>query len=136
MRKLIDTWFRNDLMGVPGDEDGGGLSAFVVFSMMGIYPVTPGLPVYVIGTPFFEKVTLQLSSGRSFVIEAKGASSVNKYIQRAELNGKALDRAWLRHSELASGGRLVFVMGDKPNKEWGAKLPPPSADKIDLKDER
>ena len=135
VRKLIDTWFRNDLMGVPGDEDGGGLSAFVVFSMMGIYPVTPGLPVYVIGTPFFEKVTLQLSSGRSFVIEAKGASSVNKYIQRAELNGKPLDRAWLRHSELASGGRLVFVMGDKPNKEWGAKLPPPSADKIDLKDE-
>lgn len=136
VRKLIDTWFRNDLMGVPGDEDGGGLSAFVVFSMMGLYPVTPGMPIYAIGTPFFDKLTLHLSSGRSFVIEATGASSENKYIQRAELNGKVLDRAWLRHSELASGGKLVFVMGKKPNKEWGAKLPPPSADKIDLKDER
>ena len=133
VRKLIDTWFRPDLMGVPGDEDGGGLSAFVVFSMMGIYPVTPGLPIYNIGTPFFPRVTLQLSSGRTFVIEAKETSATNKYIQSAELNGKPLDRAWLRHSELAAGGQLVLVMGSRPNKAWGAKTPPPSAERIDLK---
>ena len=133
VRKLIDTWFRPDLMGVPGDEDGGGLSAFVVFSMMGIYPVTPGLPMYNIGTPFFPRVTLQLSSGRTFVIEAKETSATNKYIQSAELNGKPLDRAWLRHSELAAGGRLVLVMGSRPNKAWGANTPPPSAERIDLK---
>ena len=132
IRKLIDTWFRADLMGVPGDEDGGGMSAFVVFSMMGLYPVTPGLPVYNIGTPFFPKMTLHLASGRTFVIEAEGASSVNKYIQRAELNGKPLDRPWIRHSELVAGGRLVFTMGSRPNKNWGAKTPPPSAERINL----
>ena len=132
VRKLIDTWFRDDLMGVPGDEDGGGLSAFVVFSMMGLYPVTPGLPVYNIGTPFFDKLTLRLASGRTFTIEAAGASPRNKYIQSATLNGKTLDRPWIRHSELVGGGKLVFTMGPRPNKAWGANTPPPSAEKIDL----
>ena len=119
-------------MGVPGDEDGGGLSAFVVFSMMGLYPVTPGLPVYNIGTPFFDKLTLRLASGRTFTIEAAGASPRNKYIQSATLNGKTLDRPWIRHSELVGGGKLVFTMGPRPNKSWGANTPPPSAEKIDL----
>lgn len=132
VRKLINTWFRDDLMGVPGDEDGGGLSAFVVFSMMGLYPVTPGLPVYNIGTPFFPKATISLASGRSFTIEAEGVSADNKYIQSATLNGKTLDRPWIRHSELAGGGKLVFVMGPRPNKSWGATTPPPSAERIDL----
>lgn len=132
VRKLIDTWFRSDLMGMPGDEDGGGMSAFVVFSMMGIYPVTPGMPVYNIGTPFFSKMTLKLASGRTFVIEAEGASSENKYIQKATLNGKPLDRPWLRHSELAAGGKLVFTMGPRPNKSWGVATPPPSAERVEL----
>lgn len=130
IRKLISSWFRNDLMGVPGDEDGGGLSAFVVFSMMGIYPVTPGLPVYNIGTPFFERVTMQLDGGRLFTIEAPKASATNKYIQSAKLNGKALDRAWLKHSELIEGGTLELQMGPRPNKLWGANTPPPSADPL------
>ena len=132
VRKLIDTWFRGDLMGMPGDEDGGGMTAFVVFSMMGIYPVTPGIPVYNIGTPFFSKVTLRLASGRTFVIEAEGASSENKYIQKATLNGKPLDRPWIRHSDLAAGGKLVFTMGSRPNKSWGATTPPPSAERVEL----
>lgn len=132
VRHLIDTWFRDDLMGMPGDEDGGGMSAFVAFSMMGLYPVTPGIPVYNIGTPFFPRTEIHLASGRSFVIEAKDVSSVNKYIQRAELNGKAIDRPWIRHSELTAGGKLVFTMGPKPNKSWGAKLPPPSAEEVEL----
>ena len=60
IRALIHQWFRNDLMGVPGDEDGGGLSSFVVFSMMGFYPVTPGSPYYNIGSPFFKKIKIKL----------------------------------------------------------------------------
>lgn len=130
IRKLISSWFRDDLMGVPGDEDGGGLSAFVVFSMMGIYPVTPGIPVYNIGTPFFERVTMQLDGGRVFTIEAPKASAKNKYIQSAKLNGKTLDRPWLKHSELIEGGVLELNMGDRPNKQWGAGTPPPSADPL------
>ena len=75
-------------MGIPGDEDGGGMSAFVVFSQMGFYPVTPGSPTYNIGSPFFDEVTMQLSNGNTFRIVAKNNSKDNKYIQSAQLNGK------------------------------------------------
>lgn len=131
VRRLIDMWFRNDLMGIPGDEDGGGLSAFVVFSMMGFYPVTPGMPVYNIGTPFFPKVRLTLSNGSQFVITAKGVSAENKYIQSASLNGKPLHKSWFYHSDIADGGELILEMGSRPNTKWGSSTPPPSADVMD-----
>lgn len=130
VHKLLHTWFRNDLMGIPGDEDGGALSAFVVFSMMGLYPVTPGMAVYNIGTPFFPEVTIQLPNNKSFTIKAVNVSTENKYIQSAELDGKKLNRAWIKHSELIDGNKLVLKMGRTPNKEWGMASPPPSADPI------
>lgn len=119
IHKLIGEWFRNDLMGVPGDEDGGGMSAFVVFSQMGFYPVTPGLASYSIGSPFFEKTRISLPDGKSFVIIGKNASAKNKYIQSATLNGKPLNRTQLNHADILKGGTLEFVMGDKANKNWG-----------------
>ncbi len=131
VRRLLDMWFRNDLMGIPGDEDGGGISAFVVFSMMGIYPVTPGMPVYNIGTPFFPKTTIHLEGNVSFVIKAPNVSERNIYIQSATLNGKPLNRAWIKHSEILEGGELTFDMGPRPNKQWGTQSPPPSADKLE-----
>ena len=121
IRKLLHEWFRNDLMGVPGDEDGGGLSSFVVFSSMGFYPVTPGNPVYSIGSPVFENVSIDLGNGNTFVIEAPEASSVNKYIQSATLNGVTLDEPWISHEAVSKGGKLVFEMGPKANTSWGAE---------------
>ena len=119
IRTLLKTWFRNDLMGVPGDEDGGGMSAFVAFSSLGFYPVTPGLPVYSIGSPLFEKSTFHLSNGQTFVIEAKNVSDQNKYIQSATLNGVLLDCPVLTHQDITKGGRLVLIMDKVPNKTWG-----------------
>lgn len=121
IRILINQWFRNDLMGVPGDEDGGGLSSFVVFSQLGFYPVTPGNPTYTIGTPFFEKATIKLKSGKEFVIVAKGTSDTNKYIQSAKINGVELTKPWLDHKQIVNGGKLEFVMGPKANKNWGIR---------------
>lgn len=126
IRTLVDEWFRNDLMGMPGDEDGGGMSAFVVFSMMGFYPVTPGLPVYVIGSPWFEKVTVTLPGNEKLTIRCRNYSPDNKYIQSAMLNGKPLNRCWFTHDEIAGGGKIEFTMGDKPNKEWSKDNVPPS----------
>ncbi len=120
IRSVIDQWMRNDLMGIPGDEDGGGMSAFTVFSMMGFYPVTPGKPIYNIGSPFFEKMTMQLSGGKTFTIIAKGSSKENKYVQSVKLNGKELNRVWFNHSDIANGGTLELVMGNRPNKVLGA----------------
>jgi predicted alpha-1,2-mannosidase len=119
VRMLMDTWFRNDLMGVPGDEDGGGLSAFYVFSAMGFYPITPGVPEYQIGSPLFSKVKIRLQNGKSFSVTAKNNSAVNKYIQSAKLNGKELTKPVFTHSDLTEGGTLVLEMGSSPNKMWG-----------------
>lgn len=119
VRQMLDTWFRSDLMGVPGDEDGGGLTAFVLYSMLGFYPVTPGEPVYAIGSPVFPEVKIHLTNGKAFTVKADGVSRSNKYIQSATLNGKPLDKPVLTHDELMNGGKLCLKMSDRPNKEWG-----------------
>ncbi|MBT7304156.1 MAG: glycoside hydrolase family 92 protein, partial [Victivallales bacterium] len=84
------------------------------------YPVTPGRPMYVLGSPVFERATLRLSSGAELVIDATGASRQNKYIQGAAVNGTPLDRAWFRHDEIATGGTLRLEMGARPNRDWGS----------------
>lgn len=133
VRMLLKQWFRNDLMGMPGDEDGGGLTSFVIFSSMGFYPVTPGSPTYNIGSPLFSSIKMKLSNGKVFEIEAQNCSDENKYIQSATLNGKEWDKPWFSHSDIADGGKLVLVMGNRANKQWGASLAnvPPSAESID-----
>lgn len=123
IHKLVHTWFRNDVMGVPGDEDGGGMSSFVVFSQLGFYPFTPGLPVYYIGSPFFEESVLTLPNGKTFKVVAKNYSSQNKYIQSATLNGEPWQKPWFSHEDLAEGGTLELTMGDKANRTWGLETP-------------
>ncbi|GLX67474.1 GH92 family glycosyl hydrolase [Paenibacillus glycanilyticus] len=106
--------------GLCGDDDIGSLSSWYVFSAMGFYPVCPGRPVYDIGSPLFEKTTLQVGEGKTFVIEARNVSKANKYIQSSSLNGQPHQRPWLSHQELMSGGQLVLEMGPRPNKSWGS----------------
>ncbi len=129
IRQMLRTWFRNDLMGIPGDEDGGGMTSFVVFSSLGFYPVTPGFPAYNIGSPLFTRAQITLSNGKVFEIEAQGASDENKYIQSATMNGKEWNKPWFSHDDLKEGGKLVLVMGNHPNKAWGVNAGnvPPSA---------
>ena len=128
VRTLLKQWFRNDLMGVPGDEDGGGTSAFVVFSMIGFYPVTPGMASYNIGSPLFPYVKMDLGGGKYFEIEALNCSDNNKFIQSAKLNGKDWNKPWFSHDDIKNGGKLLLVMGDKANPAWGASSPPPSSE--------
>lgn len=119
IRSLLRQWFRNDLMGVPGDEDGGGMSAFVVFSQLGFYPVTPGTPNYAIGSPVFKEAQLRLRNGKTFRVVAANVSDDCKYIQSARLNGKILNTPWISHEAIMKGGILELKMGEKPNKNWG-----------------
>ena len=128
VRNLLDQWFRADLMGIPGDEDGGGLTAFVVFSQLGFYPITPGLPMYVIGSPVFERASIAIGNGKTFEVVCRNYAPEHKYIQSATLNGKAWDKSWFTHEDLMQGGRLELVMGLRPNKDWGAseQATPPS----------
>ena len=135
IRMLMESWFRNDLMGMCGDEDGGGMSAFYVFSAMGFYPVTAGLPYYVIGSPLFDKVKINLDNGRTFTLVAKNNSADNKYIQSAKLNGEPYNKTYFSHEDILAGGTLELVMGDRPNKEWGVgrdAVPPSEGSVINL----
>lgn len=136
VRMLIDTFFTDTLTGMPGDEDGGGMSAFVVFSMMGFYPVTPGVPVYTLTSPVFDEITLKLPGGKTFTVVARNNARNNKYIQSISLNGKPLDRLWLKHSEIAAGGTLTLELSDTPNRQLGSDPStfPPSALGLNPKD--
>lgn len=118
-RFLLDVWFKDNIWGIPGDEDGGGMTAFVVFSSMGIYPVTPGLPVYSITSPVFEKASIQLENGKKFTIIAKGASRSVKYIQKAFINGREIYTPFISHQQILNGGTLELVLGELPDKMWG-----------------
>ncbi len=128
VHEAISNYFGTEpLSGLPGDEDCGQMSAYLLFSMLGFYPVSPVDTYYVIGTPMLEKVVLHLPNGKDFTIVAHDVSDTNIYIQKAELNGSPLERAWITHDEIMNGGTLEFWMGPQPNKNWGADNPPPSA---------
>jgi putative alpha-1,2-mannosidase len=95
--------------------------------MMGFYPVTPGLPIYNIGSPMFEKSVIKMPGGKDFTIVAQNFSPDAKYIQSAKLNGREWDKPWFSHEDIADGGLLELVMGPRANKEWAAspgKVPP------------
>jgi predicted alpha-1,2-mannosidase len=127
VRMLLNTWFTDTTLGMPGDEDGGGMSAFVVFSMMGLYPVTPGVPVYNLASPVFDRISIRLHNGKTFSIVCPHNSKDNKYIQSVELNGHSQSQVWVRHADVIDGGTLKLEMGNTPNKTLGsdpADLPP------------
>lgn len=120
VRMLLDTWFTNSPFGIPGDEDGGGLSAFVVFSSMGFYPVTPGMPVFNICSPIFTDVSVRLKDNKTFRIIARGSDRQNKFIQKATLNGHQWNKPWFSWDDIKNGGELILDMGSRPNYKWGA----------------
>lgn len=106
--------------GYCGDEDNGQTSAWYVFSALGFYPVCPGTPEYVFGSPLFEKATLAMPNGKAFIIEAKGNAADKPYIRSASLNGQPYGKTWIGHEALQAGGRLEFSMGSEPEKNRGA----------------
>ena len=126
VREVLDNYFGTDPVdGYHGDEDQGQMGSWYVMSAMGLFQMDGGAavePVYELSGPVFEKITIKLDQnyykGKEFVIEAKNTSSKNRYIQSATLNGKELNKFWIKHSELVKGGKLIFVMGPEPNKEW------------------
>jgi putative alpha-1,2-mannosidase len=105
--------------GYPGDEDQGQTSSWYVLSAMGIYSVTPGTDQYVLGSPVFRKVTMNLENGKKFIIEAPLNSSKNVYIKGATLNGKALTHHYITHADIMKGGTLNLQMSDQPALKRG-----------------
>ncbi|SHK98804.1 alpha-1,2-mannosidase, putative [Chitinophaga jiangningensis] len=119
IRQVMDRLYKPTPDGYCGDEDNGQTSAWYVFSAMGFYPVCPGTPQYVFGTPLFTKLTMTLEDGKKMVIEAPANSDKNLYVQSAALNGKNYTKNWISHQDLQNGGKLIFNMGASPAKNKG-----------------
>jgi predicted alpha-1,2-mannosidase len=121
VREVLTKLYSATPDGYCGDEDNGQTSAWYVFSSLGFYPVTPGVNQYVIGSPLFDKATLKLENGNTFVITADKNSKENYYIQSASLNGKPYENTFIEFEAIQNGGNFNFDMSSTPNKEWGVK---------------
>ena len=119
VRHILDTEYLDDAGGLSGNDDAGQMSAWLLFSYMGFYPVCPATPYYIIGSPVFPKMEINLENGKRFTIIAENASPENIYIQRATLNGQPYTHNYLLHDDIMKGGELRFVMGSEPNRGWG-----------------
>ena len=118
LRKIMDELYTTAPDGLSGNEDCGQMSAWLVMSAMGFYPVTPGSPHYVIGTPWFPEVTLHIENGKAFTIKAEAGGEGRSYVASATLNGGAWKRPWLSHADVLNGGELVLRMDDKAHTDW------------------
>ena len=131
VHQILTELYHNDPDGVSGNEDCGQMSAWYVLSSMGFYSVTPGSNEYIIGTPLFDKATINLEDGKQFNITANNLSDSNKYIESVKLNGKTLNETFISHSAIVSGGSLEFNMTNQPST-WGTKEE--SEPKTEIKD--
>lgn len=120
IRQLLDIWYGDGPLGIPGDDDGGETSSWYVLSALGFYPVCPGVPIYEIGSPIFSSSKITMGGNKIFTAVANHVSAQNKFIQSATLNGKSWSKPWFAHKDIAEGGTLVLEMGDRPNKMWGS----------------
>ena len=125
---LLKTMYKNAPDGLQGNEDCGQMSAWYVMSALGLYAVDPASANYVLTTPLVEKAEIRVKDGKKLTIEAKRAAKDAMFIQSVTLNGKKLDRLWVKHSEIGAGGSLVFELGTEPNKSLGVaeEVAPPS----------
>jgi predicted alpha-1,2-mannosidase len=121
VREILKSQYFTTPEGLSGNEDCGQMSAWYVFSAIGLYPYNPVSGEYQIGSPLFEKSTIKVSDKVTFTIIAEHTSPDNIYIQSATLNGKEFNRTYITHKEILQGGTLHFIMGNKPDKNWGVK---------------
>ena len=119
IREVMDKLYTAHPDGYCGDEDNGQTSAWYVFSAMGFYPVCPGSNQYVLGVPYFDKLTLHLENGKSLTVTAKGNSDDTRYVNAMTLNGETYNHNYLTHDAVMNGGNIVFDMSTTPNTQRG-----------------
>lgn len=119
VRRVMEQMYKPTPDGYCGDEDNGQTSAWYVFSAMGFYPVCPATDQYVLGTPLFKKLTINLENGKQLSIQAPQSNGQNRYVKSLSFNGKAHTKNWLSHAALQQGGTLLFTMQNTPDKKRG-----------------
>ena len=128
VRQIMEEMYSDQPDGLSGNEDCGQMSSWYVFSASGFYPVTPGEPVYSIGSPIFDTIHWTFEDGEQFTVVALNNGPENIYIQSATLNGKPYDATYIDHHSIVTGGELVLEMGPTPAEEWGVSDRIPNKD--------
>lgn len=123
IRKTLETQFSAEPDGLPGDEDNGSTGAWYIFGAMGMYPLSPGVPQYVLGSPLFKRMKLRLAGGRELTIEAPGNKPDAPYVAGVTFNGQPHEALYWTHEQLTEGGTLTFEMAERPN-DAAEPLPP------------
>jgi hypothetical protein len=118
---IAEEMYHNNPNGLIGNEDCGQMSAWYVWTAMGMYPVTPAAPNYAIGSPMFEELTIHLENGKAFVIKAHKKGEKANYIQSAKLNHRAFNQSDIAHQTIMNGGAITFQMADTANKKWAVE---------------
>jgi predicted alpha-1,2-mannosidase len=121
LKQIVDSQYKPTPEGLAGNDDLGQMSAWLVFTGLGFYPVTPGSLQYVIGRPFVERAALNLPNGKRFTVVTEGLGDAHPYVGKVLLNGKPLEKGFITHAEIEAGGELRFVMQATPNKSWATK---------------
>ncbi len=121
LKQIVDSQYRPAPDGLVGNDDLGQMSAWMIFTALGFYPVAPGSNQYVIGRPFVDRAVLHLPNGRRFTVDTEGLSDAHPYVGAVTLDGATLSRSYLRHDEIMRGGTLRFVMQATPNKAWASR---------------
>ena len=120
LRKMMNEMYRDQPDGLSGNEDVGQMSAWYIISAMGLYQVDPVGGRFVIGSPLFDKASVNVGGGKKFTVVAKNNSDRNIYVQSVRLNGKPHSKSYIEFDDIRHGGTLELVMGPKPSK-WGTK---------------
>lgn len=120
LKQIVDSQYKPTPDGLSGNDDLGQMSAWLIFTGLGFYPVTPGANQYVIGRPFVRHAAITLPNGKTFTVEADDLSDAKPYVGKVELNGRPLGRAWISDAEVRGGGTLRFLMQATPAKAWGS----------------
>ncbi len=118
--QIVASQYKPTPDGLSGNDDLGQMSAWLVFTALGFYPVAPGSNEYVIGRPFVDRAVLKLPAGKRFAVVADGLSDTNRYVAAVTLNGRPLTRSFVRDAEIRAGGELRFTMAATPNRKWGS----------------
>lgn len=117
IRMILKKMYRNGADGLGGNDDFGQMSAWYIFSSLGFYPVAPGSDEYALGSPLLKNAVLNLENGKTFEVETVNQSDKNVFVSKVLLNGKQLEKPFLKHADVMNGGKITFYMSSKPNKK-------------------
>jgi predicted alpha-1,2-mannosidase len=120
VRRIQTRLFHATPDGLPGNDDGGAMSSWYVFSALGLYPEIPGVPGFALGSPLFAHTTVQLGNGSVLSINGQGASDTARYVQSLTLNAAPYTSSWLPFDKISGGAQMNYTLGNTPNMRWGA----------------